>query len=89
VILILTSSRRLAVKGVRRGTRVGSLRRRLRGERRIRVGRNAWYLARGRAATLVYRTRGRRVLEVGIADRRLTRGARASKRFLRSWQLPR
>jgi hypothetical protein len=47
------------------------------------------YLARGRGVTLVYKTGVRRVIDVGIADRRLTRGARASKRFLRSWELPR
>ena len=89
VILIMTSSRRFAVRGIRRGTSVATLRRRLRGERRIRVGRNVWYLAGGRSATLAYKTRGPKVLDVGIADRRLTGGALASKRFLRSWQLTR
>lgn len=89
VILVMTSSRRFMVRGVRPGASLKSLRRRLRGERRIAVGRNAWYLAPGRSATLVFKTRGRRVLDVGIADRRLTRGARASKRFLRSWELGR
>jgi hypothetical protein len=59
----------------------------LRGERRIRVGRNVWYLARGRAVTRLYKTRREGVLEVGIADRRLTRGVGAAKRFLRSWEL--
>jgi len=87
VVLIITSSRRFAVRRIRRGASVATLRRRLRGERRTRVGRNVWYLARGRSATLAFKTRGRKVLDVGIADRRLTRGARASKRFLRSWEL--
>ena len=87
VILALTSSRRFSVRSIRPGMTVTTLRRRLRGERRLRVGRNVWYLARGRAARLAYRTRGRSVLAVGVADRRLTRGALASKRFLRSWEL--
>jgi hypothetical protein len=87
VILILTSSRRFAVRGIRPGAGVATLRRRLRDERRLRVGRNVWYVARGRSARLVFKTRGRRVLDVGIADRRLTRGQRASRRFLRSWKL--
>ena len=88
-ILILTSSPRFAVKGIRPGSRVTTLRRRLRGERPVTVGRNVWFVARGKSATLVYKTRGRRVLEAGIADRRLTAGAAASRRFLRSWELPR
>jgi Lipase C-terminal domain/Lipase (class 2) len=89
VILIVTSSKRFAVAGIRPGSRVRTLRRRLRGERRLRVGRNVWYLDRGRGATRVYKARGRRVLAVGIADRRLTQGGAASRRFMRSWQLRR
>ena len=51
--------------------------------------RNTWYVARGRRSELVFRTRGRRVIAVGIADRRLIHGRRATKRFLRSWELRR
>jgi hypothetical protein len=87
-VLAITTSKRLSVRGIRRGSRVRTLRRRLRHERRIRVGRNVWYVARAHAATLVFRTRGRSVLEVGLADRRRTRGLRATRRFLRSWELP-
>jgi len=89
VILIVTSSGRFAVRGVRPGATIRALRQRLRGERRTTVGRNVWYLAPGRAATLAYKTRGRRVLAVGLADRRLTGDVRASRRFLRSWELRR
>ena len=89
VVLVLTSNRSFSLGGIRSGADVRTLRARLRDERRIRVGRNVWYLERGPAATLVYKTRGRRVLDVGIADRRLTRGVGASKRFLRSWELER
>jgi dienelactone hydrolase len=86
VVLAITSSRRFAVAGLRPGASVRRLRARLRGERRIRVGRNVWFLAGGRAAKAVYKTRGRRVLDVGIAEPRL---ARASRAFLRSWELGR
>jgi hypothetical protein len=86
-VLILTSSRHFSVRGIRRGARVRTLRRRLRHERRVRVGRNVWYVARGRRVRVVYKTRGGLVREVGIASRRLTRGRRAQKRFLRSWRL--
>lgn len=87
VILVLTSSKRFSVRAVKPGARVTTLRRRLRGERRLRIGKNVWYVARGSGATLAFRTRGRRVAAVGIADRRLTRGAGASRRLLRSWEL--
>jgi hypothetical protein len=88
-IVILSSSKRFSVRGVRPGSSVKGLRRRLRGERRLAIGRNAWYLARGHKATLVYKTHGRRVLEVGIGDRRLTGTSGSARRFLRSWELRR
>jgi hypothetical protein len=88
-IVILTSSKRFSVRGVRPGSSVKGLRRRLRGERRLAIGGNAWYLARGHKATLLYKTHGRRVLEVGIGDRRLTGTGGSARRFLRSWELRR
>ena len=88
-VLVLSSSPRFTVRGIRAGSSVRRLRRRLRGERRFRIGRNVWYLARGRAATLAFRARGRRVREAGIAARSLTRGRRASRRFVRRWELRR
>jgi hypothetical protein len=86
-ILLLSNSPRLTVRGLRRGTRVKRLRARLRGERRYRVGKNTWYLARGTRATLVFKTRHGKVLAAGIGSRKLTRGKRASRKFLRAWQL--
>ena len=86
-ILILTSSKRFSVRGLKRGTRTRKLRRRLHHERRFRVGHNVWYLARARHSTLVFKTRHGRVLEVGIANRRLTPSRRSARRFLRSWEL--
>ncbi len=85
-ILVLSSSTRFRVRSLTRGARVATLRRRLRGERSYRVGRNRWYVARGAKATLVFRTRGGRVGAVGIASRRLTRGDAATRRLLRAWQ---
>ena len=86
-VLALTSSRRFAVGGIRPGTAVRTLRRRLRGERRVRIGANTWYLVPGGAARMVFRTRGKRVYAVGIGDRRLTRSAKADRHYLRAWQL--
>lgn len=84
-ILILTSSRRYRVVGVRVGDSTRKMRARVHRPRRIRVGRNSWYLSRGRRATLVFKVRRGRVLEIGLADQRLTRG-RAARRFLRSFR---
>jgi hypothetical protein len=86
-ILILTSSKRYSVKRIKRGTSVRTLRRRLRHERRVHVGHNTWYLAAGRRARLLFKTRHGRVLEVGIGDKRMTRSRRGARRFLRAWQL--
>ena len=82
-VLLLTTSKRYRIKGLRRGSRVSKLRQRLRGERRFKVGRNTWYLAPGGASTLVFKTRRGRVREIGIADKRLTRGRAGAKRLLR------
>lgn len=60
-----------------------ALRRKLRHERRLRVGRDVWYLTAGRSVALAYRTRGSRVLEVGIADRRLTKTRSSATGLLR------
>jgi hypothetical protein len=86
-ILILTSSKRYSVKRIKPGARVRTLRRRLRHERRLRVGGNVWYLAAGSRARLLFKTRRGRVLEVGIGDGRLTRSRRAAKRYLGAWRL--
>ncbi len=86
-VLLLSSSKRYSVRGIKRGTSVRTLRRRLRGERRLKVGRNTWYVAPGRSTRLIYRTRGKKVVEVGIGDGGLTRSRRADAHFLRAWQL--
>ena len=86
-LLILSSSRGFAVRGVRPGLRVAALRRRVRGERRVRSAGHAWYVVRGRGTRAVYKTRSGRVREVGIAEPRLTRGRGMSRRFLGGWPL--
>ncbi|HEY1358800.1 MAG TPA: hypothetical protein VGF21_10885 [Thermoleophilaceae bacterium] len=83
-VLALTSSGYYAIRGIRYGTRVRTLRRKLHGERSFHIGRNRWYIARGRKAELVFKVRGGRVREVGLASLGLTRGRRA-RPFLRSF----
>ena len=84
-VLALTDHPRHALKRVRNGSSVRTLRRRFRGERRYRVGKNTWYLAQGKAARIVFKTRRRRVIEVGLADKRLTSTRAESRRFLRAF----
>ena len=83
-VLILTTTKRYRIKRIGRGTSTRALRRRLRGERRVRVGRNVWYLAGGRESRRAFKTRGGRVLELGLADKRLTRSRGGARRLLRA-----
>jgi hypothetical protein len=74
-------------------TSEATARRRLRGERRFRIGKNTWYVtgaprpvrnAQGGVMRLVKAQRGR-VREVGIGDSRLARGDRKQlKRYLKT-----
>ena len=81
-VLALSSSPRHRVHGLRRGSRLRSVRRRLRGERRYRTGRDSWFLAAGRQARVVVKVRRGRVSEVGLADLRLSSTGSAG-RFVR------
>jgi hypothetical protein len=85
-LLALTSSKRFTLKKLKVGQRERTLRRRLHGEQRVRVGRNRWYLVPGKTSRLVFQVRRGRITQVGIASKTLTRGRRA-KIFLRGWQL--
>lgn len=85
--LALTTSKRVSVKRLRVGSEVRTMQRRLRGERRYRVGRNVWYVARGKRARVVFRTNGGRVREIGLINKRLASTSRSTRRLLRAWQL--
>ena len=87
VVLALTSSRRYALRGVRVGDSTASMRRRLRTAVTQRIGRNVWYVVRGKAVDSLVSAQGGRVRAIGIGDGRLTKGKRALKRFLRAWEL--
>ena len=84
-VLVLSSSRHYRIRGVTNGTRVRTLKRRIRGLRSIQVGPNRWYLRRGAQARWAFKVRRGRVREIGLADRRLTGTRRATRRFLRSF----
>ena len=86
-VLALTSHPAYHVKRVRNGTSTRTMRRRFKGERRFRVGRNVWYLVRGKRSRILFKTRAGKVREVGVADLRLTRSRRSARRFLRAFSL--
>ncbi len=85
-VLVVTSSRRYRLRGVRVGSDVRVMRRRLRGERRVRIGPNVWYVARGRGSRHVFKTRGGKVREIGIADKRLTASRQGAGNLLRAYR---
>jgi hypothetical protein len=85
-VLVLSGSPYASARGVAPGSATSELRRRLRGERRVRLGVDTWYFVRGGRTTTIYRTRRGLVREVGIADRRLTATERAARRFLGTWR---
>ena len=84
VRLVLTTSRHASVRGVKVGQSSRTLRAKLHGERRLKVGKRVWYVARGAKARLVYEMTGKgRVAQEGIADLRPTHGTKAQRAFLR------
>jgi hypothetical protein len=81
--LIVSNGGYLPVAGVRVGSSTAALRRRLRDEHPVRVGRDTWYVAARPRATLVFRTSDGRVREAGIAARSATRTPGSARAFLR------
>lgn len=84
-VLVLTSSPTHRLRGLRRGSPTRTVRRRLRGEQRYRVGPYDWYLAPSKRARIVVKARRGRVIELGLADLRLTREKALIARFLRAF----
>lgn len=81
-VLALTSSASHRLKGIRKGSRTGTVRRRLRGERRYRVKGADWYLTATRQGRILVKMRRGRVVEMGLADLRLTVDKKRIARFL-------
>jgi hypothetical protein len=84
-VLLLTSSRYYALRGVRRGARLVDAARVLRIGRPFHSGLNYWYLAPNGASRGVLKVRHGIVEEIGIADLTLTANRRAAWRFLSSF----
>jgi hypothetical protein len=84
-VLALTSNRHFALDGVRPGTRLARVRRRLHVRRGYHVGRNYWYLVPGRRSHGVFKVRHGVIEEVGIATARFTESRAAGYLFFRSF----
>ena len=85
VVWISTANGYYAVGGVRPGTTAAAAGRLLRLEPPFHVGLNDWYLAPDGAATAMFKVRRGIVQEIGIADKRLTRGRALQRVFVESF----
>ncbi len=85
VVSISTANRLYSLHGVRPGTRLRRVRKRLHPSRAFHVGRNFWYFSANGASTGLIRVRRGIIQEIGIAQRSLLRTSRARRIFLRSF----
>jgi hypothetical protein len=86
VVLALTANPFYALEGVRPGMRLSAAARRLGIGRAFHIGLNYWYLTPGKANRGVLKVQGGIIQEVGIANKQLTQGNRATQRtFLASF----
>jgi hypothetical protein len=81
-VLVLTTRKSHTIKGIKPGASEKTVRRKLRGARPIRIGSIRWYLKATARARIVVRVRRGKVVELGLADKRLTRTRKAAKRLL-------
>lgn len=87
VVIVLTSSKRFSLGGIKVGDTTATALRKLSGERAVKVGSNTWYVAKRGNARLLVKTKNGRVGEIGIGDPRLSTTPQATKRFLNAWKL--
>jgi hypothetical protein len=81
LVLILSANHRYALRGVRPGTRLNKVAKRLHIGRRYGVGSNSWYLTPNGSSHGVLKVRHGVILEVGIATKALTANRAADRRF--------
>ncbi len=86
VIWASTSNGYYNVRGIRPGATLTAAKQALPGGNYFRVGANYWYLAPNGADTAVLKLRGGVVQEIGIGDKALTKGLKAQKIFMTSFE---
>jgi hypothetical protein len=84
-VVALTANRVYALDGVRHGAKLASIARRLRVGRGYRIGLNTWYVVPGRSVDGLLKVRNGVIDEIGIANRSLIAGRRATRAFLASF----
>jgi len=84
IVRALTASPPLCASRGAPGARLFRVGHRLGIGRRFRIGLNDWYLTSDGSSRGVLKVRHGIIEEIGIADRRLTAGSRAARRFLRT-----
>jgi hypothetical protein len=88
IVLILTANPHYALHGVRPGTPLKKVARRLHVSRRIRIGLNDWYVTPNGSSHGVLKARHGVIQEVGSASKGMTRNLRAARQFLRTLRAP-
>ncbi|MDQ6835134.1 MAG: hypothetical protein M3016_03005 [Actinomycetota bacterium] len=81
-VLVLSADRRYALKGVRPGTRLAKVARRLHARHAMQIGKNAWYVVPAGPSRGVLKVRHGVIEEVGIATKSITANRRADRRLL-------
>jgi hypothetical protein len=84
-VLVLTANHHYALRGVRPGTRLATVARRLRAGQGFHVGLNWWYLTPNGQSRGVLKVRRGVIEEIGIANSRLTNTRQAARRFFRTF----
>jgi hypothetical protein len=85
VVWISTANPIFAIDGIRAGATLSATKAVIAKGSVFTVGRNSWYLAKVKQVTAIFKVRHGLVEEIGIADLRLTRTAKADRSFLRSF----
>ncbi len=85
VVIALTANRHFALQGVRPGTRLATVARKLKVGKPFHVGKNLWYQTPGRRNRGVLKVVGGEIQEVGIAPARLLSTRAQGQRFFRSF----
>ncbi|HUE26517.1 MAG TPA: hypothetical protein VMP89_07055, partial [Solirubrobacteraceae bacterium] len=83
IVLLSTSDRLYALRGVHPGTRLSKVARKLKVGKPIKIGLNSWYLApNGGPSIAVLKVRHGIIQEIGIAEKRFSYTSKVGRKFL-------
>lgn len=85
VVLALTSSRHYTLDRIKAGAKVSRVSKRLAHAHKFRIGATTWYVLRSGRSTGVVKVQHGTVLEVGIANHKITATKAEQRRLLRSF----